>query len=71
MLVVKNQLANTGDTRDVGSVPRLGRTPGEGNGNPPSFFAWRFPWTEEPVGLKSIGSQELDTTESNLAHMCI
>ena len=34
VLVVKNLLANAGDTRDTGSVPRLGRSPGEGNGNP-------------------------------------
>ena len=31
--VVKNQPANAGDTRDVGSVPGSGRSPGEGNGN--------------------------------------
>ena len=30
-LVVKNPPANAGD---VGSVPELGRSPGEGNGNP-------------------------------------
>ena len=24
---------------------------------------WRIPWTEEPVGLQSTGSQESDTTE--------
>ena len=29
--VVKNPLANAGDT---GSIPGLGRSPGEGNGNP-------------------------------------
>ena len=28
-----------------------------------SIFAWRIPWTEEPGRLKSMGSQELDTTE--------
>ena len=22
-----------------------------------SFLAWRIPWTEEPVGLQSMGSQ--------------
>ena len=26
-------------------------------------FAWKIPWTEEPGGLQSMGSQELDTTE--------
>ena len=32
--MVKNRPANTGDTRDTGSIPGLGRSPGEGNGNP-------------------------------------
>ena len=27
-----------------------------------SIFAWRIPWSEEPGGLQSMGSQELDTT---------
>ena len=27
-----------------------------------SILAWRVPWTEEPGGLQSMGSQELDTT---------
>ena len=35
--VVKNPPDNAGDTRDLGSVPRLGRSPGEGNGNPLQF----------------------------------
>ena len=28
-----------------------------------SSLAWRIPWTEEPCGLQSMGSQESDTTE--------
>ena len=32
--VVKNPLASAEDTRDTGSVPEVGRSPGEGNGNP-------------------------------------
>ena len=32
--VVKNPPASAGDTRDTGSIPGLGRSPGEGNGNP-------------------------------------
>ena len=35
--VVKNPPANAGDTRDTGSIPGSGRSPGEGNGNPPQF----------------------------------
>ena len=33
-LVVKNPPANAGDIRDAGSIPGLGRSPGEENGNP-------------------------------------
>ena len=29
----------------------------------PSILAWRFPWTEEPGSLQSMGSQGSDTTE--------
>ena len=28
-----------------------------------SIIAWEIPWTEEPGGLQSIGSQESDTNE--------
>ena len=34
VLVVKNPPANAGDIRDVGSVPRLGRSRGGRQGNP-------------------------------------
>ena len=27
-----------------------------------SILAWRIPWTEEPGGLQSMGSQEIDMT---------
>ena len=41
-----------------GSIPGMGRSPGEGNGNPThcSILAWRIPWTEEPCRLQSVGS---------------
>ena len=32
--MVKNPSASAGDGRDAGSIPGLGRSPGEGNGNP-------------------------------------
>ena len=28
-----------------------------------SILAWRIPWTEEPGGLQSMGSQESDMSE--------
>ena len=42
----KNLPANAAD---VGSVPVLGRFPGEENSNPRQYScAWETPWTEEP-----------------------
>ena len=32
--MLKNPPASAGDTRNLGSVPGLGRSPGGGNGNP-------------------------------------
>ena len=34
VLVVKNLPASAGDVTDLCSIPGLGRSPGEGNGNP-------------------------------------
>ena len=34
------------------------------------MLAWRIPWTEEPGGLQSIGSQRVRHDCSNLAHTC-
>ena len=34
VLVVKNMPANSGDAGDIGWIPRLGRSPGGGSGNP-------------------------------------
>ena len=36
-LGVKKLPANAGDIRDADSIPRSGRSPGEGNGNPLQF----------------------------------
>ena len=33
-----------------------------------SILAWKIPWTEEPGGLQSMGSQEWDTIEHPLTH---
>ena len=53
VLVVKNPPANPGDP---GSIPGLGRLPGEGKNNP---LPWRIPWTVEPGRLQSIALQEV------------
>ena len=49
--VVKNLLANSGDTKDAGSSPGSGRTPGEGNGNPLQDSSLGNSQTEEPGRL--------------------
>ena len=42
-LVVKNPSVREGDIRDVGSVPGLGRSPGEGNGDPLQYSCLENP----------------------------
>ena len=42
--MVKNLPANAEDTRDVGLMPGLGRSPGVGNGNP-----LQYSWLENPM----------------------
>ena len=34
-----------------------------------SILAWRIPWTEEPGGLQSMGSQRVRHDCSDLVHM--
>ena len=46
------------------AIHGLGRSPGGENGTHSSILAWGIPWTEEPGGLLSIGSQRADMTES-------
>ena len=47
---------------DLGSIPELGRSLGEGNGNPLQYSCLenlmdRGAWWEEPDGLQSMGLQ--------------
>ena len=59
--VVKNQSANARDARDASSIPELGRSPGEGNGNP-----LQYSYLENQrslVGYSSWGCKETDMTE--------
>ena len=41
--MVKNPPPNAGDVREVGSIPGLGRSPGEGNGNPLQYSCLENP----------------------------
>ena len=40
-------------------IPELGRSPGGGNCNPLQYSCWEIPWTEQPGGLQSKGSQRV------------
>ena len=42
---------------DLDSTPGWGRPSGGGHGSPLQYSCWRIPWTEEPGGLQSMGSQ--------------
>ena len=69
-LVVKNLPANSGDIRDPGSIPGLGRSPEEGNGNP-----LQYSWLENPHGKRSLvgyspwGLKESDMVEHTHTHL--
>ena len=54
-----NPPANAGDTRDMDSIPGWGRSLEKEMAAHSSILAWRIPWTEEPGGLQSAGSQRV------------
>ena len=51
--VVKNLLADTGDAKDVGLIPDLGRSLWEGNGKPFHYFCLENFMDREAYGLYS------------------
>ena len=56
---------------DLGSISGYRISLGEGNSNHSNILAWKIPWTEEPDGLQSMGSQESDTTYRLNHHLII
>ena len=69
-LVVQNLPASTGDIRNGGSIPGLGRSPRKGMATRSS---WKISWTEESGGLQSMGPQRvrhsLGVKQISLRHM--
>ena len=51
--------ASARNAGDLGSIPGLGRSPGEEMATHSSTLAWKIPWTEKPGGLQSLGSQRV------------
>ena len=58
VLVVKNPLAPVGDVRPVRSLGQEDPLEEEMTTHS-SILAWKIPWTEEPSGLLSVGSQRV------------
>ena len=65
--MVKNPRANAGETRvqSLGGEDPLE----EGTAIHSSILAWRIPWTEEPSGLQSTGSQRVGHDGASNTHM--
>ena len=61
--MINNLPASAGGLGDTGLISGLGRSSDGGNGNPLQYFCGIIPWTEEPGGLQSIGSQKSSMTE--------
>ena len=78
-LAVKNPPANSGDIRDMGSIPGLGRSPGEGHGNPLQYSCLENPidrgawWaTVHRVAKSQTKLKRLSThTEKQLMFVCL
>jgi len=62
-LLVKNPPADAGDTRDADSIPGLGRSSGEGRGNPRQYSCLENPMDKGAWWATVHGVAELYTSE--------
>ena len=62
---VRNLPANAGDTRDPGSIPGSGGSPGGGNGNPLRYPCLEIPMDGGAWWATIYGVTESNTTEAN------
>ena len=62
-LVVRNPPAKAGDTRDMGSIPGLERSPGEGILATPVFLSGKSHGQRSLAGYSPWGHRESNTTE--------
>ena len=61
----KNPPANAGETRDMSLIPGLGRSRGEGDGNPLQYFLpGKFHGQKNLAGYSPWSCKESDTTEA-------
>ena len=69
-LLVRNPTANVGDTRDMGSIPGLGKSPGGGYSNPLQYSCPENSVNRgDLLGYRPQGLKESDRTEQlKLSH---
>ena len=58
--MVKNPLAESGDTGDAGSIPGSGGSPGVGNGGPLQYSRLEKPTDRGVQQLQSMGPQRVE-----------
>ena len=63
--MVKNPPANAGDTGDAGSIPGLGRSLGEGNGNPLQYSCLGNPIDRGAWCATFLGVAKSDTLSTH------
>ena len=68
-VVVKNLPANAGDIGDMSLIPGLGRSPGEGNGNPLILLPGESHRQRRLVGYSPWGHKQLDRTKQLSIHI--
>ena len=69
--MVKNPPANAGDTRDLGSIPELGRSPGGGCGSPLQYSCGENPtyrWAWRAIVHMAAESDMTEATEHARIH---
>ena len=59
VLEVKNPPAIAGDIKRLWFDPWFGKIPWRRQVTHSNILVWRIPWTEEPDGLESTGSQRV------------
>ena len=71
--MVKNPPANAGDTRDPGSIPGSGRSPGGGKSNPLQYFGLENPMDRGAwqAHISPWGCKEAVTKEQARTHTLI